>query len=258
MNTSIGTPILFVNRYSDLMPHDNIGMSIGSRIREARRAAKLTQKALAERVGMKQASLSELETGESQGTTMIASFAAALGVSALWLETGRGSMTGEMSTDDVLAMVPGARRVHAVDGDDDGLTQIMKVQLKVQAGMTGFQVEPEHHDGRTTGVPTEWIRHNQFTAGDLIAISVTGQSMEPALYDGDVIIFNAADKQLVDGAVYVVNYEGEVVVKRMMRDAGMWWLSSDNFDQRKYHRKACKGGECIVIGKVVRKESTHI
>jgi len=124
--------------------------------------------------------------------------------------------------------------------------------------MTGFQVEPEHHDGRTTGVPTEWIRHNQFTAGDLIAITVTGQSMEPALFDGDVIIFNASDKKLVDGSVYVVNYEGEVVVKRMMRDAGMWWLSSDNADQRKYHRKACKGGECIVIGKVVRKESTHI
>lgn len=160
--------------------------------------------------------------------------------------------------DNVLAMVPGARRVHAVDGDDDGLTQIMKVQLKVHAGMTGFQVEPEHHDGRTTGVPTEWIRHNQFTAADLIAITVTGQSMEPALYDGDVIIFNANDKQLVDGSVYVVNYEGEVVVKRMMRDSGMWWLSSDNADQRKYHRKACKGGECIVIGKVVRKESTHI
>jgi hypothetical protein len=44
MSQSIGTPILFVNRDTDLMPSDNIGMSIGSRIREARRAAKLTQK----------------------------------------------------------------------------------------------------------------------------------------------------------------------------------------------------------------------
>lgn len=178
------------------------------------------------------------------------------------LENGCGKEVGwldrQHDVDNVLATVPGARRVHAVDGNDDGLTQIMKVQLKVQAGMTGFQVEPEQHDGRTTGVPTDWIRQNQYAASDLIAISVTGQSMEPALYDGDVIIFNASDKQLVDGSVYVVNYEGEVVVKRMMRDAGMWWLSSDNADQRKYHRKACKGGECIVIGKVVRKESTHI
>jgi phage repressor protein C with HTH and peptisase S24 domain len=254
----MGTPVFKVNRFSGFVPRDNTGMSIGNRVKQARKALGLTQTELAKRSSLKQSSISDLEVGKSQGTTYLASLAATLGVSALWLETGKGSMAGEMSSDDVLAMVPGARRVHAVDGNDDGLTQIMKVQLKVQAGMTGFQVEPEHHDGRTTGVPTEWIRHNQFTAGDLIAISVTGQSMEPALYDGDVIIFNAADKQLVDGAVYVVNYEGEVVVKRMMRDAGMWWLSSDNSDQRKYHRKACKGGECIVIGRVVRKESTHI
>lgn len=74
-------------------------MSIGTRIRDARKRAKLTQKQLADRVGMQQATLSQLETGESTGTTMIASFAAALGVSALWLETGKGlssqpAMTG--------------------------------------------------------------------------------------------------------------------------------------------------------------------
>jgi phage repressor protein C with HTH and peptisase S24 domain len=93
---------------------------------------------------------------------------------------------------------------------------------------------------------------------DLLAIVVRGESMEPALFEGDVIVVNTADKTLVDGTVYAVNYEGEVVVKRMVRDAGMWWLTSDNSDQRKYHRKSCKGAECIVIGKVVRKESTHI
>lgn len=65
-------------------------MSIGTRIREARKSAKLTQAQLATKVGMKQGTLSELETGESAGTTLIASLAAALGVSAFWLETGKG------------------------------------------------------------------------------------------------------------------------------------------------------------------------
>jgi phage repressor protein C with HTH and peptisase S24 domain len=40
---------------------------------------------------MAQASISELESGASSGTTNIAKFAEALKVSALWLETGRGS-----------------------------------------------------------------------------------------------------------------------------------------------------------------------
>lgn len=263
MKGSIGTPILSVNRYTDLMPKDNIGMSIGSRIKEARRAAKLTQKDLAKKVGMAQASLSELETGESQSTTLVASLAAALGVSALWLETGKGQMgegglMSSASPDNVLDLVPGAMRVRAVGPDDPDLVQIMKVRLKVQAGITGFQVEPEHYDGETQGVPRKWIVREGLSQDALLSIVVRGESMEPALYEGDVIVVNTRDTKLVDGAVYVVNYEGEAVVKRMIRDAGQWWLSSDNADQRKYHKKQCKGAECIVIGRVVRKESTHI
>jgi transcriptional regulator with XRE-family HTH domain len=90
MKQIIGTPILKVNRNSNLVSVNNIGMSIGQRIRAARKNAKLTQAELAAKVGMKQGSLSELETGESTGTTLVASIAAALGVSALWLETGKG------------------------------------------------------------------------------------------------------------------------------------------------------------------------
>jgi phage repressor protein C with HTH and peptisase S24 domain len=152
----------------------------------------------------------------------------------------------------------GLMSIRSVDSDDPSLTQIMKVRFKVQAGITGFQIEPDESDGDTMGIPTEWIRSERFSKQDLKAIIVRGDSMEPALFDGDVIVVNTADKSLVDGTVYAVNYEGEVVVKRMVRDAGMWWLTSDNSDQRKYHRKSCKGAECIVIGKVVRKESTHI
>lgn len=158
----------------------------------------------------------------------------------------------------ILEMVPGARSVRAVEPDDPSLTQIMKVKLTVQAGITGFQAEPEHYDGETQGVPTRWLLKEGLSRDALLAITVKGESMEPALYEGDVIVVNTRDTALMDGAVYVVNYEGEVVVKRLQRDAGQWWLTSDNADQRKYHRKHCKGAECILIGKVIRKESTHI
>lgn len=99
MKTSIGTPIFSVNRNSDPFTNDNIGMSIGSRIREARKSRKMTQKELAEKIGIKQSTLSELETGESAGTTYLARIAAALGHSALWLETGKGSKEAEATND---------------------------------------------------------------------------------------------------------------------------------------------------------------
>lgn len=155
-------------------------------------------------------------------------------------------------------LVPGAMPIRALSPDDPSLTQIRKVKLHVQAGITGFQVEPEHDDGDTQGVPTKWILKQGLSRDALLAITVRGESMEPALYEGDIIVVNTRDTALTDGAVFVVNYEGEVVVKRLQRDAGQWWLTSDNADQRKYHRKLCKDAECILIGKVIRKESTHI
>lgn len=157
-----------------------------------------------------------------------------------------------------LALLPGAVRVRAADPDDPSMTQIMKVKIKVQAGITGFQVEPEHYEGETQSVPTAWIVQNGLHKDSLLSIVVRGESMEPALYDGDTVVVNTRDTKLVSGMVYVVNYEGEAVVKRMLRDAGQWWLASDNPDQRRYHRQLCKGTECIVLGKVIRKESTHI
>lgn len=65
-------------------------MLIGQRVREARTAAGMTQPVLAALVGMSQAAISELETGASTTTGYTARLAAALGVVALWIETGRG------------------------------------------------------------------------------------------------------------------------------------------------------------------------
>jgi phage repressor protein C with HTH and peptisase S24 domain len=259
MSDIMGTPVLDVNRFSGSFPADNIGMSIGSRVKQARKQAKMTQIELAARSGLKQSTISDLEVGKSQGTTNLASLAVALGVNPLWLETGRGSMRpGDGGDATVLDLAPGAVRVVAIEDDDPSIVQIRKVKLRVQAGVTGFQVEPEDDDGETQGVPRKWLLRAGLHQEALLSITVKGESMEPALYEGDVIIVDTRDTKLVDGAVYVVNYEGEAIVKRMIRDAGQWWLSSDNSDQRKYHRKQCKGAECIVIGRVVRKESTHI
>ena len=60
-----------------------------------------------------------------------------------------------------------------------------------------------------------------------------------------------------DGTVFAVNYEGELVIKRLVRDRGEWWLSSDNPDQTRYPRKLCDEN-CIIIGEIVHKQSEHI
>jgi phage repressor protein C with HTH and peptisase S24 domain len=176
-----------------------------------------------------------------------------LGFSHIWLMTGEGEPHQAP-----LHGLKNALPVRAAANDDTDFVQIRMVKLRLSAGITGFRTEPEGRDGGMLGMRRSWIERNQLQADHLIAILVKGESMEPSLYEDDIVIINTKDTKAVDGAVYAFNYEGEAVVKRLTRDAGQWWLTSDNPDQRKYHRKLCKGAECLMIGRVVRKESDRI
>lgn len=167
-------------------------------------------------------------------------------------------MAGRPAGAPVAGPPTGALRVVAAESDDDGFVQIPMVKLRLSAGITGYQTEPERRDGATLGMRRSWLERHGYHPSHLLAIYVKGESMEPALYAGDIVVINTLDTKLVDGAVYAVNYEGEPVVKRLARDAGQWWLTSDNAEGRSFHRKLCQGAECIVIGRVVRKESDRI
>jgi len=65
----------------------------GSRLKQARAHANLTQKQLAAKVGMSQSNLSELEIS-AQGSAMTPQLAAACNVNVHWLATGAGDMLG--------------------------------------------------------------------------------------------------------------------------------------------------------------------
>lgn len=246
---NIDIPILTVNRKSYLLLHKNTYMSIGQRLKLARKESGLTQKELAAKVGISQPTLSDLEKGESKGTGFIASLAAALGVNALWLETGRGTKSP--------SQVQPVKAVHDEDENAD-IIHIRKVNLRLSAGIVGFAIESVLEDSNPIYFRREWFERRGYLPANLIATGVKGPSMEPGLYDGDTVVVNTADRNPVDGEVYAINYEGEDVIKRLVRDAGTWWLSSDNPDQRRYPRKECNGDMCLIIGKVIHKQSERI
>lgn len=92
-NPIIEIPLSRVNRNSCLPAFraGNIVLAMETlqdRLKEARRDAGLTQVQLAKRVGITQASYSELERGEGRGSKHIVPLAAALGVRPEWLQTG--------------------------------------------------------------------------------------------------------------------------------------------------------------------------
>lgn len=169
-----------------------------------------------------------------------------------------------LSTDQLLGLsteaadVPGAMRVVVAEPGDPDFYDIPKVQLLLSAGMTGFQTVPEIYDGNKLSVSKKWVDRNGFVPDRLVAIRIKGDSMEPNLYEGDQVIINTADTSLEDGVVFAVNFEGQAVVKRLARDRGEWWLTSDNPDQVRHRRKSCRDGECIIIGRIVKRETDRI
>lgn len=181
-----------------------------------------------------------------------------LGVTPAFLKFGDqdGGQTEQAPSDPLRSLRPGSyMRVEGVEQDDPRLTIIPKVRLRLTAGLSGFEVEPEPYDGSSTTVPTDWIERNGYSRDKLIAITVRGESMEPTFYEGDLVVINTADTQPAAGGVYAVNYEGEPAIKRLARDAGRWWLVSDNVDQRRYYRQSFQNDTSQIIGRVVRKET---
>ncbi|MGN7610632.1 helix-turn-helix domain-containing protein [Magnetococcales bacterium HHB-1] len=67
-------------------------MTLSNRIRTAREYAGLTQKELADRVGISQTAVHKLECGRSKSSRRTVAISVACGVDPVWLETGRGEM----------------------------------------------------------------------------------------------------------------------------------------------------------------------
>lgn len=165
------------------------------------------------------------------------------GFNSVWITTGKGDKRINVN--------------HPIE-ESEKIIKIQRVNLKLSAGITGFAIDAEHEPAGTYNIEKSWLDARGLSKENLIAIRVKGDSMVPKLHHGDTVVIDTADTKPEDGTVFAVNYEGEAVVKRLSRDAGEWWLVSDNPDQQKYHRKVCRGNECIIIGRVVRKESDVI
>lgn len=238
------------------------------RLKSARLAKGLNKTKFAKAVGVSNPTVTDWEKSAGDGGIKelsglnLTKVCQVLDVTPGWLLHGEEApppRAADPGPDGNFGLPPGTfRKVQVVDDDDPSLVRIPKVRFRLSAGISGFEVEPERYDGSTTTVPADWMMRNGYYKDNLVSIVVKGESMEPTLYEGDLVVINTADKKMVDGVVYAFNYEGEAVVKRLERDGGQWYLKSDNHDQRKFGRKTCRGDACIIIGRVVRKESERL
>lgn len=216
---------------------EQIFSTFGGRLKWARERARLTQEQLCLIVSMSQGAYSKLERGGS-GSEKTSSIAKAVNVDPFWLETGQGT--------------PDPQEAPA-----DDFIQVRSAELRLSAGIAGVQIDYLHAEAPPLWFRADWIREKGYNPKRLLCTKVKGRSMEKSLFDGDTVVVNLADTEPKDEMVYAFNFEGEPVVKRLIRDLGQWWLSSDNEDQGRYPRKAATNLS-LIIGKIIAKQSTII
>lgn len=160
--------------------------TLGENLKAIRKAKKMTQKELAQKSGVKQSVISDLETGNAKSTGSILELANALGVTAEELKKG---IVGELIT-----------------------TNVVPVQARMAPVLSWVQA------GNFTNVEsvdmsqvTEWFPLPD-DCEKCFYLKVRGVSNEPDFVEGDYIV--------VDPTVYYSDMQsGDIIVVRKDKDA---------------------------------------
>lgn len=102
-------------------------------------------------------------------------------------------------------------------------------RLDVEASAGHGRIFDEHEPTQLLGFRTDWLRKMGIAPNRAQALTAIGDSMEPTIRDGDLLLVDRSVSQIVDNGIYVMTLGGLVVVKRvqMRRDKSLL-LISDN------------------------------
>ncbi len=136
--------------------------------------------------------------------------------------------------------------------------RVQCVDMQLQANMRGYKATPLGTSGAFIAFRHDWLKNRCLDSEHLLAVQVNDDGMRPTVASGDLVVINTADKKLDDAVVFAVNYEGELRIRRLVRDAGAWWLYCDNPDMQRFPKKQFIAKHCYILGRIVHRQSEAI
>jgi phage repressor protein C with HTH and peptisase S24 domain len=222
---------LFVKRFSLL----NEKESFTDRLKLLRVRLRLSQKKFAQAIGFSQSYYSEIEKGKVHPTErLLKLIEQTFNVNPRWLREGEGEMFLEEGKpeakplkDEGLKLIP--LRIRGVWYPGQDLSQYDKndlVLIPVYHEVDAGNAERNH----TSVEPIDWVPVpvSKLTNRSF-GVKVVGDSMEPTIPDGSIVVVDPNQKRIVDGKIYVLEipYIG-VTVKRVFIDYPNIILKADN------------------------------
>jgi repressor LexA len=192
--------------------------AIGDRIRQKRKEIGLTQKELAAKVSLSEGSVSKYENGkvEDATNTKLNEFAQALGVDIGWL----------------LGIPLRSKNKVPVLG-------------RVRAGIPIEAIEEI--------LDYEEIPQDMASNGDYFALRITGNSMEPRICDGDIVIVKRqSDVESGDIAIVLVNGSDATCKKLVKHENGISLIAFNSaYEPRFFTNEEIISMPITIVGRVV-------
>lgn len=110
----------------------------------------------------------------------------------------------------------------------DGFAMIPRYDVKASAGYGAFNDTENVVD--YMAFREDWVRRTlRVDPSKLVLITAIGDSMEPAIRAGDLLLIDTGLERVIDDAIYVLVKNGELVVKRVQQFfTGAVTVKSDN------------------------------
>lgn len=151
-------------------------------------------------------------------------------------------------------------RVAELEGDTDRDTDIWieNSDVQVHGGPGAYVPEFVQAEGKAV-FQLYWFRSKGAKPENVKRVRVRGSSMEPLLYDGDMVVIDTARREVEDEKVYVLWYGG-AKVKRLFRTSdGRLRIVSDNPDKDRYPDEFVSGDDLesvYIVGRVIDKSGS--
>jgi len=190
------------------------------------------QAQLARELDVGRAAVSLAKRKDTVPPRWILDLSAKYGLNPLWLELGKGLPRPESPP----------------EADGPGYLEVPKVRARLSAGGGSFETE-----GQVEGYysfRSDWLR-TRGNPANMVLMEVVGNSMEPELKEGDMVLIDESRSDVLSGSIYAVGVEDTVMVKRVERLPGTLVLRSDNVDYSPIHLSGDELDNVRVIGKVL-------
>lgn len=228
----------------------------GKRMKNARELTGFSQRALSKKVGVTNATISNWENGVTDPANIkrdvMDALAKQLRVSVSHLLDGETSGQPLRTTE--------TEPIHE-EFEEDEFDPVKEVRLAVYdievSGGPGSQVPEFVETKEHFTFKRSWLKKIRAIAEDIRIVTVSGNSMEPVLWNGDKLAIHTGRTKIREGKVFALAYNNEARVKRLyLQVDGRLRIASDNLDKARFPDEYLAGEELDrvkIIGQAVHR-----